>query len=187
MSIRRICIAAVCAFLAALAAPAQAGLYEFNFSASGFGSSPFGAASPLATLSGSIVYSAPDFSSVDENAVIESINLTILGHTYTAGEVSGVVGAFNSYYNFGGTLNGYNVVAGGTNDFDVSFSFGTLLITTYSVQSRVPNNWSSFSGTASVSPYVADVPEPASAALVLLGLGTMGWAARRRKREGGAV
>jgi len=200
MPIRKTLLSAVLTFaaaaLTALAAPAQAGMYEFDFTASGFGPGTFGTPAPQSVITGSIIFTASDMPFADEVVTINSVSLSIMGHAYTAAEIGGVVGANNSYYTFGALVGsnnpnipGYSSVQGGINDFSVNFSFGTLLLTNYSVQSNIPNIWNAanFNATASVTPYVAsDVPEPASAALVLLGLGAVGLGARRRKQGGAA-
>jgi hypothetical protein len=193
MPIRKTLLSLAACALTALAAPAQAGMYEFDFTATGFGPSVFNRPAPQSTISGSIIFTASDSPFAEEAVTVNSISLIIGGHAYTAAEVGGVVGANNNYYSFGALVGsnnpnvpGYSSVQGGINDFFVSFSFGTLLQTTYSVQSNIPDQWSAFNfnTTATVTPYVAsDVPEPASAALVLLGLGAAGLGARRRKHK----
>ena len=165
----------LCALAAlSMSGTAHANQFKLDFLASGFAGAGGGTTAPQDTVSGSFVYEAA--SATDPAVAVDSVNLTIAGHTYTVGEVFGTAFLFwNAIVSAGGpTLgtNGFELVwvpVGGpipNAPFELIYSTAADTTETWATQT-----FDSFSITA--------VPEPASLALFAIGGAAMGW--RRRK------
>jgi len=98
---------------------------------------------------------------------IESIDLTLGGHTYTVGEIGGAEWGWGSYL-FGGMANGIDNVTNGFTDFSVwvfpSMNWATFAYT----MPGATDVWQAY-GSATLSEVAADVPEPGSLALLAAG------------------
>lgn len=163
----------------ALAIPSAASAQSFNvaFSAGNFSPVFNGVPPPVNNVSGNITYSATNFGAPITS--IDSIDLSIDGHTFSVAEVGGRYQTFA--YFFGGLVNGINSIDQASQAPDFILSFLTLPPGNVSSPSFLyttaegSDTWRSAALTVVLTP----VPEANSAALLLLGLGAL-VAVRRR-------
>lgn len=153
-------------------ASAQAANYKMTFTASGFydmGTNP-------QIVTGSLLYSAatPYYS---RWTALTGIDLTIAGHKFSLAEV-GTFNYFGGTLSVGGLVTGVNGVSARTDDFYLSVLPGDS--TFYYSLREYPGLFEAATVTKNVTE-VAAVPEPQTYAMLLAGLGLMGFVARRRK------
>jgi hypothetical protein len=135
---------------------------------------------PGSPISGSFNYDAASITA-PVNA-LTAVNLTLDGQVYTLADTGFENGVSVSV--IGGLLNGAPVVAAGTNDFYLSFDRVTgqpLEFVGASPSLPLTNPTSSGFPSFTIAP-AAVVPEPASVALVALGLAGLGF--RRLRKRG---
>ena len=155
------------------ASSAQAGVYKLDFTCSDFIASDENFPNaPDAVVSGSFIYYAADATGHWDQLL--GIDLTISGHKFTLDEV-----AKTDFFDMplvGGKVGGLTGVGDGVNDF-ILLPEAVLFI--YSTKST-EGSWYSTSPQISVTELTV-VPEPETYAMLLAGLGLMGFVARRRK------
>lgn len=158
------------AAIAGLALQAQAASVTFKFNSDGFdGGSLIGQ-----TLSGEFSFDDATLTVATEWLPLSSFSFKLGGQTYTlaGNELATAAATFAS-----GQLLGVEAVAMNIATRDFSFvgsSFGTPYV--FYTSSSVATDF----GAANLS-FTAAVPEPETYALMLGGLGLVGWMARRRK------
>lgn len=161
---------AVIAALLLCTASAQAADYKLTFTASGFGWP--GVPAPQNVVTGSFIYSANMGSGLW--AELKAVDLTIDGHVYTLAEIKADLF-------FGKPVIGVPVsgVAGVTQLTDDFYFFPVDHYFVYAASNRA-YVWSTSDVTVFTT-QISAVPEPETYAMLLAGLGLMGFAARRRK------
>lgn len=159
------------------AAPASAAVYMFNFSGTGF----FGG-----TLNGSGSLTTNDISFVNPTNGFTAQNITGISGTFNnsaiTGLAPGVFGANNLFY-----LTGPFFVDGNGLAFTTAAGVSANLFVTNGTSYRINTQGAGLlTGlvTAQATPVAAAVPEPGTWAMMLLGFGAIGMAARRRRRTG---
>lgn len=159
---------------------AQSAQYKFDFSATGAWIGSHVKPSADSQVSGSFIFTAASVG--DTPTTIDAVSLVLDGHSFGLADVGFRPWGYRSLL-AGGTHNGVNAMAGGTNDFSLHLNLyeneGTFSYTSEVHPSRI---WDSTSFTYSYTP-LATVPEADTYAMLLAGLGVMGLLARRRKNQ----
>lgn len=152
--------------------------FNLTFSAFNFvvvaGSDPV----PVDPITGSLVYEAS--SAAGQITAINSINLTIAGHTYTLAEVGFVSTASSNL--IGGLVSGPSTVAvSGADDFFITWEIdgGSFVNFAYHV-ARIDSTFLTETGQARIAPVVTGVAAPAPWLLLTAGLAGLGFCRRRR-------
>jgi hypothetical protein len=156
----------------------HAATIRMDFNVTGFSpSSTY--APPTDPVIGSITWQAPGLG--DPVQSFDSINMTIDGHTYSTGEIGY---RRDTSWNFvGGTLDEVNGLSYLTDDFMIIWDANTLQGLQFHYSSAdVPTIWYVTSQADFTSFSVAEVPEPATSSLAVLGL-LGAWACRPRRNR----
>lgn len=169
---------AVVAVLLLCTASAQAADYKLTFTASDFygGSDATFMTPPAPVVTGSFVFSAADASLGDWQSVRE-IDVVVGSHRYGVAESQ-------AGYAFGGVVisgnaGGYGWPSTVEDDFLLAADLERIIFA-YSDISTSQIIWTTTSVQMSITEVTA-VPEPETYAMLLAGLGLMGFVARRRK------
>jgi hypothetical protein len=152
--------------------------YRIDFNANNFeGILPGYAAAPQSSVSGYFEFTSHDqFTTVD---AMTAVGLTIDGHSYTFDQVGHENWGLGHI--FGGKLEGPLMAASGTNDFYIYVSplwdeIESMVYTSNSAN----GGWVSYDIDYTLT---SPVPEPSSAALLLIAMGALALASRRRKQK----
>lgn len=152
--------------------------FTLTFSASNFGVVAGSDPVPVDPVTGSLVYEAS--SAAAQITGINSINLTIAGHTYTLAEV-GFVSTPSSNL-VGGLINGPSSVAvSGPDDFFITWEIdgGSFVNFAYHV-AGVDSTFITQTGQTVITPVVTAVTAPAPLFLLIAGLTGLSFCRRKR-------
>jgi len=153
-------------------ATAQAIPIEVSFTATNFG-----VGAPGSIVSGSVVYDSVSLGTPIDS--LTSISLTLNGYTFSIGEV-GFVSPWGANSDLiGGSLNGANAIAPGTNDFWFIYDRLNQTGSQFAYSTANSTFWSTSSFSSFSINEVGQVPEPT--VLTLLSLGIIGFSFTRSK------
>jgi hypothetical protein len=148
----------------------EAGTYRLQFTAGGFPASG-GIGAPTDPVSGTFVFTAAD-AHADIQSLL-SVDLTLDGHAYSVGQIG-----YSTSHMIGGLLDGVDRMGSSTDDFWIVWDSNALTPVNFAYTSSHHSGMWVVSQPGFSSFTITEVPEPGSAALLLLG--GLGAAAFRR-------